>query len=227
MNNTNNPEQANDTEVQEHIAFSTEHTKTDVREETVAIVTNESNMVEELIALIADNDKSDIVDNDTYDGEYYNFDDVLSSDKMHIYLIYYNWLADLGATTHIIYQCDAFITYKSILEVPISGVGRLKMYTIRQGRVTLQSECDRKTYILELHDVLHVPDNYNNLLSLGQWEIAGHSYTGCDSMLSLLTKEGEPIARGTKVRNNLYKMMFKHIPEMAHRNCAFNTTSSL
>ena len=92
--------------------------------------------------------------------------------------------------------------------------------------MNLQSECDGKTYILELHDVLHVPDNRNNLLSLRRWETAGRSYTARDGILSLLTKEGKPIARGAKVRNNLYKMTFKHVPETAHNNCAFNATSS-
>jgi len=178
------------------------------------------------MALIADDDKLGIVDDDTYDGEYYNFDHVPSSDEMDIRLIYYDWLADSAATTHITHQRDAFITYKIIPEVPISGVGGLKTHVIGRGRVNLQLECDGKTYILELHDILHVPDNHNNLLSLGRWETAGRSYTARDGILSLLMKEGKPIARGAKVRNNLYKMTFKHVPETAHSNCAFNTTSS-
>ena len=155
----------NDTETQEHIAFNIEHVESDVGEETAAIVADELDAVEELMAHIADNDKLDIID-DEYDGEYLNFDDVLSSDEIDIRLIYYNWLADSGATTHITHQCDAFITYESILEIPISGVGGLKTHVIRQGRVNLWSECDDNTYILGLYDVLHVPDNHNNLLSL-------------------------------------------------------------
>jgi len=127
-------------------------------EETTAIITNESDAVGEPMALIADNDKLDIVDNE-YDGEYHNFNDVLKLDEMDIRLIYYDWLADSAATTHITHQCDAFITYELILEVPISSVGGLKMHVIRQGRVNLQLECDGKIYILELQDVLHVPDN--------------------------------------------------------------------
>jgi len=225
-NNANNSEQANDAEIQEHVAFNIEHAETDDGEETAAIVADESNVVEEPMVLIADNDKSGIVDDDTYDGEYYNFNHVPSSDEMDIRLIYYDWLADSAATTHITHQHNAFITYEIIPEVPISGVGGLKTHAIGQGRVNLQSECDGKTYILELHNVLHVPDNRNNLLSLGRWETAGRSYTAHNGILSLLTKEGKPIARGTKVRNNLYKMTFKHVPETAHSNCAFNTTSS-
>ena len=126
MNTANNSKQANDAEVHEHIAFSAEM---DDGEETTAIVADESDTVEEPMALIADNDKLDIVD-DKYDGKYHNFDDVLNSDEMDIHLIYYGWLADSAATTHITHQRDAFITYELIPEVPISSVGGLKMCAI-------------------------------------------------------------------------------------------------
>jgi len=165
--NTDAPVQANDAEIEEHIVFNAEHDKSDVEGETAAIVADELDTVEEPMALIADNDKSDIID-DTYDGEYYNFDHVPSSDEMDMRLIYYDWLADTAATSHITHQRDAFITYETIPEVPISGVGGLRTYTIGRGRVNLRSECDGKTYILELYDVLHVPGNRNNLLSLGR-----------------------------------------------------------
>jgi len=74
--------------MEEHIAFIAQPNELNVGEATAAIVTDELDTVEEPMALIADNDKSDIIDN-TYDGEYYNFDDVLSSDEMDIRLIYY------------------------------------------------------------------------------------------------------------------------------------------
>jgi len=130
VNNANNSEQVNDTEVNKHIAFNVEHVEPDNGEETTAIITDKSDAMEELMALITDNDKSGIVNDDTYDGEYYNFDDVLSSDEMDIRLIYYDWLADSAATTHITYQRDAFITYETIPEVLISGVGGLKTHMI-------------------------------------------------------------------------------------------------
>jgi len=86
--------------MEEHIVFNAEHNKSDVEGETAAIVADESDAVEEPMALIADNDKLDIID-DTYDGEYYNFDHVPSSDEMDMRLIYYDWLADTAATSHI------------------------------------------------------------------------------------------------------------------------------
>ena len=98
MNNTNTTEQANDAKVHKHIALIIDNVISDIREKTTVIVADESDVVEELMALITNNDKSDIINN-KYDGKYINFDDILSSDEMDIYLIYYDWLADLGATT--------------------------------------------------------------------------------------------------------------------------------
>jgi hypothetical protein len=39
--------------------------------------------------------------------------------------------------------------------------------------VIVESKYNGKKYILELLDVLHVPENRNNLLSLGRWETMG------------------------------------------------------
>jgi len=225
VNNAGNSEQANDAEAQEHIAFNIKHIKSDVGEETTAIIADESDAVEEPMALIADNDKSDIID-DTYDGEYHNFDDVLSSDEMDICLIYYDWLADSAATTHITHQREAFTTYKQIPDVPIAGVGGAEAHAIGKGTIKLISECNGHTYVLELQDVLHVPNNRNNLLSLGRWEKVRQSYNACDDVLSLLTKDKRTIVRGAKVRNNLYKLRFKHAPRTTYSDCAFNATSS-
>jgi len=55
--------------------------------------------------------------------------------------------------------------------------------------------------------------------------VARRSYRACDGILDLLTKEGKPIARGVKVRNNLYKVTFKHAPETAHSDYAFSAAS--
>ena len=100
MHNTDAPVQANNAKMEEHIIFNAEHDKLDDKGETTVIIADKSDVVEEPTALTADNDKSDIIDN-TYDGEYYNFDHVPSSDEMDMCLIYYNWLADTAATLHI------------------------------------------------------------------------------------------------------------------------------
>ena len=140
-----------------------------VKEGIAAITTDESDVVEEPMALIADNDAEMYNDND---GKYYNFDHVPSSTEMDICLIYYDWLADLGATTHITHQRKAFTTYQKIPKVPVAGVGRIKAHMVGKGTIRLISECKGHIYVLELQDILYVPNNRNNLLSLGKWETA-------------------------------------------------------
>ena len=138
--NADTPAQANDMEVEEHIAF------------------------------IADVGGVDSI-NTVYDDKYecYNLD----SDEIEEHLIYYDWVADTGATSHITNRRDTFTTYKRIPDVPIAGVGELKARVIGRGTVNIQSKYNGKIYILKLLDVLHVPENRNNLLSLGHWETDG------------------------------------------------------
>jgi len=179
------------------------------------------------MANMADIDNIDM-DSDIYDDtKYHNFEHVPSSTEIDLHLIYYDWIADTEATLHITHRCNTFNTYKPILAVPIAGVGGVKAHAIRQGNIKLKSECDRKTYILELKNVLHVPKNRNNLLSLGKWETNGQSYNACDGTLSLLTKERKPVAKGAKISNNLYKMTFMHAPRMLQSNHVFSTASPL
>ena len=110
-------------------------------------------------------------DSDMYDdAEYHNYEHVPSSTEMDIHLIYYDWIADMGATSHIIHRRNTFDTYKPIPAIPISGVGGAKAHAIRWGNIKLKSKCNGKTYILELQNILHVPKNKNNLLSLC-WEL--------------------------------------------------------
>ena len=80
----------------------------------------------------------------------------------------YKWLADTGTTSHITHQCDAFATYEMILKVRVSGVGGIQSFTITRGTVFLQVECNGMLRTLQLHNVLHIPENSNNLLSLGR-----------------------------------------------------------
>jgi hypothetical protein len=59
-----------------------------------------------------------------------------------------------------------------------------------------------------LQDVLYIPGNKNNLISLEHWEAAGGKYTGYKGMLMLTTKSGIPIAKGPQIQNNLYSLRF-------------------
>ena len=183
---------------------------------------------EEHIAFMADAaDVDDMdTDSDTYDdAEYHNYDHVPSSTEIDLHLIYYKWLVDSGATSHITHRHDAFNTYKLIPAIPISGIGGAKARAIGHGNVKLMSECNNRTYILKLQNVLHVPKNRNNLLSLGKWEKEGRSYNACDGTISLLTKEKKTVAEGIKISNDLYKLTFKHSPRTTCSNYTFSTAN--
>lgn len=141
------------------------------------------------------------------EGQYFNFDsenvsnaDVTMNDER---VIYYDWLADSATTSHICNARDAFITYHPIDPTPVVGVGNIKAHAKGRGSVQIQSHCNGHTYILQLEDVLHVPGNRNNLISLGRWDKDGRQYIGQNNTITLFTKEGKSVARGTKIANNL------------------------
>ena len=111
------------------------------------------------------------------EGQYFNFDsnctnsaDVTMNDER---IIYYDWLADSAMTSHICNAREVFTTYNPIQSTPVVGVGNVKAHAEGRGTVQIQSYCDGHTYTLQLQDVLHVPGNRNNLISLGQWDSDG------------------------------------------------------
>ena len=122
------------------------------------------------------------------------------------------------------YSCDVGwnLTGPTLPEITIAGVGGLKVHTIGQGSINLRSECDGKTFILELKDVLYVPKNRNNLLLLGWWEMDSQSIHICNGQMTLLKRDSTPITRGMKVCNKLYRVTFKHAPGTVHSDCMFN-----
>ena len=103
-------------------------------------------------------------------------------------------------------QKDAFISYNPLTGKTVSGVSTNKAKIEGQGTVELESIINGYKYLLKLENVLYIPSNRNNLISLGRWDHAGGQYTGGGGVLILITKDGKQVAKGTKVNNNLYKM---------------------
>jgi hypothetical protein len=121
-------------------------------------------------------------------------------------LDYYHWLADSATTSHITNQRETFITYKPLTGKTVAGVGNNKANIEGRGTIELESCYKGHKYLLRLDDVLYIPSNCNNLISLGRWDKAGGWYTGGGGVLTLITKDGKQIAQGTKIQNNLYNM---------------------
>jgi hypothetical protein len=133
-----------------------------------------------------------------------NQSDVNSQSAIDECLIYYNWLADSATTSHVTNQHDAFKTFKPLNGITVSGVENVKEKAKGRGTVVLISYYDGHKYMLELQDVLYIPTNRNNLLSLGKWDKGGGQYVGGKGVLTLITKDGKLVVYGTKVENNLY-----------------------
>ena len=121
-------------------------------------------------------------------------------------LIFYDWLADSATTSHICNQRGAFVNYKPVMGKTVAGVGNHQANVEGRGTVELESNYNGYKYLLRLENVLHIPSNRNNLISLGRWDQAGGRYTGGGGVLILITKDGKHVAKGTKIDNNLYKM---------------------
>ena len=122
----------------------------------------------------------------------------------------YEWLADTGTTSHITHWRDAFATYELILKVRVSGVGGVQSFAIARGTVFLQVECNGMLQTLQLHNVLHIPENSNNLLLLRHWEHQSRrSIVIKYGKLELLTKDDIVIARGIHLTNSLYQISFQ------------------
>jgi GAG-pre-integrase domain/Integrase core domain len=142
------------------------------------------------------------------EGQYFNINqsNVNSQSAIDECLIYYNWLADSVTTSHVTNQHDAFKTFKPLNGITVPGVGNVKAKAEGRGTVVLISYYDGHKYMLELQDVLYIPTNQNNFLSLGKWDKGGGQYVGGKGVLTLITKDGKPVVHGTKVENNLYHL---------------------
>ena len=121
-------------------------------------------------------------------------------------VVLYDWLADTATTSHISNQLEAFATYQPLTGKAVAGVGNNKAKVEGRGTIELESLCNGNKYLLKLDDVLYIPSNRNNLISLGRWDTAGGRYIGGGGSITLITKDGRHVAHGIKVENNLYKM---------------------
>jgi len=148
--------------------------------------------------------EANAIEKDMYDsnGEYFDKTPLFNKNGDLVY----DWLADSGTTSYITYQQGAFATYEPIERIPIKGIGSVKAYAIGMGTVFLNSECNRKVHTIELRDILHVPNNQNNLLAAGNWEQCGHYFLRCYSKFTLFMNKDVAIARGIKLSNKLYRM---------------------
>ena len=163
---------------------------------------------EHIVFTVQESKSSKISFDSSEEGQVFNFDNsnVTDPDEYDSRLIFYYWLADSATTSHVCNQREAFTRFYPLTATTVTGVGNLETKAEGRGTVELTSWCNGHKYILQLEDVLYIPNNRNNLIALGKWDQGGRRFIGGGGALTLITKDGTSVARGTKVGNNLYKM---------------------
>jgi len=138
---------------------------------------------------------------------------VTNSSKMTENEDSFEWVADSASTVHITNQCDAFATYNPVPDIKVTGVGGVQAFAVGKGTVYLSSKCNGKTSIICLNNVLHIPCNQNNLLSVICWDKAlGCSAHFKDKEVTLNLDKNTTIARGHRKDSKLYRIKFAIVP---------------
>ena len=99
-----------------------------------------------------------------------------------------------------------FRSFHQLSATKVTGVGNTTVEAQGRGTIELISKYKDQEHILQLQNVLYIPNNNNNLLALGKWDKNGRKFEGENGTLTLITTNGVPVAQGSKVGNNLYKM---------------------
>jgi hypothetical protein len=168
----------------------------------------ETNLADEEVAFITvENPKEGEIELSVGD-EGYNFDtyQACNHEANDECLIYCNWLANNATSSHIASERESFESYTKIWKSTVTGVGGKKATAIGRGTVGLILNCNGINWKLKLENVLHVPGQKNNLISLGRWDTAGGSYQGEENKIILITKDGKRVAEGKRLNNFLYGM---------------------
>jgi hypothetical protein len=152
--------------------------------------------------------KEHMIFNKSEEGQHFNIQEYNSCNVNGIdeHILYYDWLTNSATTLHITNQQEAFITYQLLEATTVTGVGNVKTKAKGRGIIEIILYCDSQKYILMLEDVLYILSNCNSLIFIGRWDNMGGRYTRGGGMLTLITKNGKSIAKGTKIGNNLYKI---------------------
>src|ERR1700683_10363 len=165
-------------------------------------VAEETNIADEEISFNTEENPMEGHLASSIDDEEHNFDSyqACNYETNDERLIYYDWVADNTTSSHIASERDNFETYTKIQESTVTGVGGKKAAAIGRGTVILISNCNGIDWTLKLENVLHVPRQRNNLISLERWDKAGGTYQGGKNKIILITKDSKRVAEGNRLQ---------------------------
>ena len=112
---------------------------------------------------------------------------------------HYDWILDSATTSHICSSRDAFINYSALDDAPIQGLGSTPAQAKGQGTVIVNFSVKENNIQHQLHNVLHVPEAPNSLISVSRIDDGGGHITFRDSGCQLYSKTGQLIGEGIKV----------------------------
>ena len=108
----------------------------------------------------------------------------------------YSWIGDLGATSHICTEQDAFTDYHELAKKTIRGLGDNPLTVYGTGTVFIICHTDSQDVTTRLHDVLHILEACENLLSLGRIDGIEGSSICTNRILKVHDQNGQLIAQG-------------------------------
>jgi hypothetical protein len=90
----------------------------------------------------------------------------------------------------------------------VGGIGSIQTHAKGHRTIELESTCKGHIYMLTLKDILYIPRNKNNLISLEHWEATEGEYAAHNGKLMLTAKSRSYITQGLHIANNLYNLQF-------------------
>ena len=146
--------------------------------------------------------------------DYYN---PLNGEDNDERLLFYDWLADSATTSHVTNMRDAFSTFEPLTK-SVSGVGNAQASAKGKGNIKITTKVVGREFHLTLKDVLYIPTNPQNLISLGRWDKSGGTYTGSQGILTMNTGDGQTVIKGKRISNNLYRLNNFTIQKLSANN---------
>lgn len=126
-----------------------------------------------------------------------------SCDEDEIEDLQNNWVLDSGSSHHITNSRDWFVSYSTLVDTRDVRVGsRHTLKALGVGTVTMAVQERNTTQILNLDNVLYVPNMRRNLISIGKLTDDGFTVTVCDAHIQF-SKDAECILSAGR-DNGLY-----------------------
>jgi len=107
-----------------------------------------------------------------------------------------SWLADSGASSHMLTDRKYFMDYRATPGYKVKGLGQASC--LGRGTAKIHFRVGTRTFPVTLKDCAHVPDSPHNLISLSRVTDAGFNVTLEGDYLRIFTPSGNQLANGIK-----------------------------